>query len=309
MIAGLSEAEKAIFENKEFLVYKQADLAGKAHVDKVFEYEGGNWQYVINCAAVTKYSQGKEVYAANIVQVATLTAEAAAKHKVKRYIHVSTAQVYNPPSKAAAKETNELKPWTDIARAHAEAEAAIKNVAGLNYVFVRPAVAYGPGDIVGLTPRLMTGSVYKETGKSMDTLYGKHLQLNTVHVRDVVKAIWFLTSKGDSGSVWNLADSNETDQGKINAILEEIYGIKTGFLNSMLMMAAKAMGTKHLVEYVNDMHLKPFSDAMKKYGISDTPLTPYLDEELIKDNDLWVDGNAIATLGLLTTNLHPTQLC
>jgi nucleoside-diphosphate-sugar epimerase len=299
MIAGLSEAEKAIFDNKDFVTFKQADLAGQAHVDKVFDHDGGNWQYVINCAAVTKYSQGKEVYDANIVQVAKLTAAAAAKHKAKRYIHVSTAQVYSPPSKAPAKENSDLKPWTDIARAHLEAENALKAVIGLNYVIVRPATIYGPGDIYGLTPRLMTGSVYKETGKTMETLYTKHLRLNTVHVKDVVKAIWFLTSKGESGSVWNLADKNDTDQAKINHLLEAIYGIKTGFLNSAAMLMAKALKTKHLVEYVNDMHLKPFSDAMKKYGITDTPLTPYLDEELIKDNDLWVDGNAITSLGFV----------
>jgi len=296
-IAGLSEAEKAIFDNKDFMAFKQADLAGAGHVDKVFEFDGGNWQYVINCAAVTKYSQGKEVYDANIVQVAKLTSAAASKHKAKRYIHVSTAQVYKPSSKNPCDESRELAPWTDIARAHVEAETAIKGVAGLNYVIVRPAVVYGPGDIYGITPRLMTGCVYKEIKKTMECLYAKDLKLNTVHVRDVAKALWLLTSKGDSGSVWNLADEGNTDQGKINAALEEVYGIKTGFLNTMLMVGAKALGTKYLVEHVNDMHLKPFSDAMKGYGIHDTPLTPYLDEELIKDTETYIDGSAIKKLG------------
>jgi len=131
----------------------------------------------------------------------------------------------------------------------------------------------------------------------METLYAKDLRINTVHVRDVVKALWFLTAKGESGSIWNLVDGGDTDQGKVNGILEQIFGIKTGFVNQIAMLAAKALKTKHLVEYVNDMHLKPFSDAMKKYGINDTPLTPYLDEELIKDTETWVDGNAIKKLG------------
>jgi len=303
-IAGLSAAEKDIFENKDFLTFKQADLANETHIGKVFEHEGGNWQIVINCAAVTKYSQGKEVYDTNIVQVAKLTAGASAKHKAKRYVHVSTAQVYAPPKKEAAKEDGQLKPWTDIAKAHAEAEEAVKSVGDLNYVIVRPAVTYGPGDVNGLTPRLMTGSIYKETGKKMETLYTKDLQLNTVHVKDVAKALWFLTSKGDRGTIWNLADKGATDQGKINILLEELYGIKTQFLNAVKMAGASAMGTKFLVGFVNDLHLKPFSDAMKKYGIADTPLTPYLDEELIKDHDTWVDGSAIEKLGFKYD--HPT---
>jgi len=305
MIAGLSESEKAIFENKEFLTFKQADLASTTHVEKVFDHDGGNWQYVFNCAAVTKYSQGKEVYDTNIVQVAKLTSAAAAKNKAKRFIHVSTAQVYAPPSKAGAKETNDLKPWTDIARAHVEAESAVK-ASGVPYVIVRPAIVYGTGDIFGLTPRLMTGAVYKETGKTMEMLYTKHLCTSTVHARDVAKALWFLTTKGDNGSIWNLADGAETDQGKVNGLLEEVYGIKTGFINTVKMTAAKALKTKMLVEYVNDMHLKPFSEAMKKYGINDTPLTPYLDEELIKEHDLWVDGHAIEGLGFKYDHPAPT---
>lgn len=31
------------------------------HVSKVFAHDGGEWKYVINLAASTKYSQGKEV--------------------------------------------------------------------------------------------------------------------------------------------------------------------------------------------------------------------------------------------------------
>jgi len=182
---------------------------------------------VFNLAAVTKYSQGKEVYDTNIVSLSKLCSAAAAKYKASRYIEVSTAQVYS--SKDPAKEDAKLKPWTDIARASLEAEEIVKHTAGLNIVIVRPAIIYGTGDVLGLTPRLVIGSIYKAIGKKMETLYDKSLRTNTVHVRDVAKALWFLTNHGDSGSVWNLADTNDTDQGKIHELLENIYGIKTGF--------------------------------------------------------------------------------
>jgi len=294
-IAGLSAKEKKIFEEKDFLTYKQADLANEQHVQKLFEHDGGNYKYVINLAAVTKYSQGKEVYDVNIVTLSKLCAAAAAKNKVSRYIEVSTAQVYG--TKEPAKEDSKLKPWTDIARAKLEAEEHVSKTEGLNYVIVRPAIVYGPGDVLGLTPRLVIGSIYKATGKKMETLYDKSLRNNTVHVKDVVKALWFLTSHGDSGSIWNLCDSNDTDQGKVHELLEEIYGIKTGFLNTIKMKAASSMGTKFLVGIANDEHLKPFSDACKSHGVVDTPLTPYLDEELIKPNYTAVDGTAITKLG------------
>jgi len=43
--------------------------------------------------------------------------------------------------------------------------------------------------------------------------------------------------------------------------------------------------------------LKPWSDLCKEHQISTTPLTPYLDEELLYDNPLSVDGNAITETG------------
>jgi len=294
-IAGLSTKEKKIYEDKEFLTYKQVDLANEQHVTKAFETEGGNYKYVINLAAVTKYSQGKEVYDTNIVKLSKLCSAASVKYKASRYIEVSTAQVYG--SKDPAKEDAKLKPWTDLARASLEAEEIVKKTDGLNYVIVRPAIIYGTGDVLGLTPRLVIGSIYKATGKKMETLYDKSLRTNTVHVKDVAKALWFLTNHGDSGSIWNLSDHNDTDQGKIHDLLESIYGIKTGFFNTMKMKAASTMGTKFLVGIANDEHLKPFSDACKSHGVIDTPLTPYLDEELIKPNYTAVDGTAITKLG------------
>jgi len=295
-IAGLSKDEVAVYENKDFLHFKQADIANPDHVTKVFAHEGGQWKYVINLAASTKYSQGKEVYDANIVTVAKNAAAEAAKNKVARFIHVSTGQVYDADKKAS-KEDAKIKPWTGIAKAHEEAEDYVRKTAGLNWVIVRPAVVYGTGDVYGLTPRLIVGSIYKETGEKMESLYSSGLRVNTVHADDVAKALHFLLTKGPNSAVYNLADPNETDQGKIHKLLEGIYGIKTDFVNALKMVGASAFGTKFLVSFANDQHLKPFSDACKKYGIQDTPLTPYLDEELIFPNPFSIDGTAITALG------------
>jgi len=301
-IAALSPAELAVFKDESFCVYQQADLRQPGHVEKVFAKGGGKYDYVINLAAVTKYSQAKEVYAANIVDVAKVTAAESAKNGVKRFIHVSTGQVYK--SKKPATEDTKVDPWTAIAQAHVEAEALVKATPDLNYIIVRPATVYGTSDQLGLTPRLIIGSIKKELGVKMECLYSKDLRVNTVHADDVAKALVFLCTKGEKGQIYNLADKNDTDCGKINELLEEIFGIKTTFLNAIKMSAASAMGTKFLVSFANDEHLKPFSDACKKYGIADTPLTPYLDEELIKEVNIAIDGSKIEKLGF--TYDHPT---
>jgi len=308
-IASLSENQLAIFSNEDFLSFKQADLKNPASVDALFEIAGGAWDFVVNLAAVTKYSQAKEVYDANIVAVSAICAAAAAKFGVKRYIEVSTSQVYESKTRQT-NEDGKLRPWTAIGVASLEAENAVRAVAGLNYVIVRPAIVYGTSDISGVTPRLIVGSIYKVTGDKMTSLYTKDMRVNTVHVKDVAKALWFLCENGASGEVFNLADGGDTDQGTINKILENLYGIRTTFLNSLKMSAASTMGTKFLVGLANDQHLKPFSDACKKYQIQDTPLTPYLDEELIKETPTAVDGTKITGIGFVYDHPQITpELC
>jgi len=56
-------------------------------------------------------------------------------------------------------------------------------------------------------------------------------------------------------------------------------------------------------------HLKPWSDLCKSKGILDTPLTPYLDEELLYKCETFITGSFIETTGFsynfpnLTSNL------
>lgn len=294
-VAGLNEAELALFKGEK-VTFKQCNLARDAMVEKVFAHDGGNWEFVFNLAAATKYSQAVEVYKENIVDVASVTAAHAVKNKVKRYVHVSTAQVYEPGSKPRGEDAK-LKPWTQLAKASLEAEEAVKGTAGLNFVIVRPAIVYGPGDSNGITPRIIVGAVYKKRAEKMELLWTKDLNLNTVHVRDVVRALWFLTDKGNSGDVFNLADESNNDQGSISDMVSKMFGIKFDFMGAMMSKIATSVAMKTVADEANDKHLKPWSDLCKEHKIVDTPLTPYLDEELLYNNSTSVDGKKITGLG------------
>mmetsp|Transcript_9453 Transcript_9453/g.10437 ORF Transcript_9453/g.10437 Transcript_9453/m.10437 type:complete len:369 (-) Transcript_9453:79-1185(-) len=293
--AGLSAEELKTYES-EMVTFKQASLAKDAHIEKVFAHDGGNWKYVINLAAVTKYSQPFEVYKENIIELSQKCAAAAKANGAARYVEVSTAQVYDAGKKPSV-ETSSLKPWTQQAKASLEAENSVKACSGLNYVIVRPAIIYGPGDTSGITPRIIAAATYKKRNKPMEFLWTKTLKINTVHVRDVATAVFFLCEKGESGAVYNLADKSETDQGSINKVLEEIFGIKTGFKGTLMSKTATTVSMKTVAEVANDKHLKPWSELCKDKGVLDTPLTPYLDEELLYNNGLSVDGSAIEKLG------------
>jgi len=221
------------------------------------------------------------------------------KNGCTRFIEVSTAQVYSHKGVPDGGWTEEgtIAPWTGIGRARLEAEAKVGQTAGLDYVVLRPAVVYGPGDVVGLTPRIVIGAIYKESGETMELLWSRSLKINTVHVNDVVRAIWHMHDHGESGQIFNLVDKHDTDQGKINEVFEQLYGIATSFLGKTKSSIAKALGMKQLTDMVNDKHLKPWSDLCKSKGILDTPLTPYLDEELLYKCETYINGNLIESTG------------
>jgi nucleoside-diphosphate-sugar epimerase len=67
----------------------------------------------------------------------------------------------------------------------------------------------------------------------MELLWDRDLRMNTVHVFDVARAIFWAAKKASNGAIFNLADKGETDQGKITSILGAIFGIETGFYGSM----------------------------------------------------------------------------
>jgi len=73
---------------------KQADIARKAGVEKAFE--GGGFHYVFNLTfdAIT-YGQSDEVYQQRIVDVSTMAGMAAKQQGVRRFVELSTAQVYD----------------------------------------------------------------------------------------------------------------------------------------------------------------------------------------------------------------------
>ncbi|KAJ3038679.1 hypothetical protein HDV00_000428 [Rhizophlyctis rosea] len=299
--AYLSDAHKKIFEDKR-VDFRQANLVNPAAAEKAYARDDGKeFDYVFNLAAETKYGQTEEVYDEKVYQLSLTVAKEAAKRKVKAFVEVSTAQVYEADKKPSTEDAK-LKPWTLIAKYKLKAEEELKKIAGLNLIIVRPAIVYGPSDIFGITPRLIVGAVYRQLKEKMELLWTKELKLNTVHVADVARALWHVAATkaekgGRSGPVnppeiYNLADKGATDQGIINGFIGSIFGIETGFQGTMISQFAK-LNLESVTEDVNDKHLQPWSELCKAAGVVNTPLTPYLDKELLKDNSLSVDGSKI----------------
>ncbi|GFR89758.1 NAD-dependent epimerase/dehydratase, partial [Elysia marginata] len=110
------------------------------------------------------------VYREGIERLSSNCAQAASRCGVKKFVEVSTAQVYCGDKKPMTEDSH-LEPWTNLAKHKLEVE---KNLASfgsdLNYAIVRPAIVYGLGDRNGLTPRIIIGAIYRYTRQKMQVV-------------------------------------------------------------------------------------------------------------------------------------------
>ncbi|KAI8614042.1 hypothetical protein BC830DRAFT_1082246 [Chytriomyces sp. MP71] len=282
----LNAKQKSQFEDTR-VEFVQANLNNPATLTRVFTRGDGSseFDYVFNLASESKYSLADEVYEERITSLSIGIAKESAKRKVKGFMQLSTGQVY-AYDKKPADESAKVKPWTKLATYKLKAEEALRAIPDLRLVILRTAALYGPGDL-------------KE---EMKLLWTKDLKINTVHVSDVVRAMWDATVLDKDGGlrkefiekpeVYNLCDKSESDQGSINEVIQSIFGIETGFQGTIISQFAK-LNLESITEDVNEKHLEPWAQLCKEGGILSTPLTPYLDKELLRDNAINMDGSLI----------------
>jgi len=247
------------------------------------------FDYVINLCGETRFGLAEEEYKKKCLEPAVLCGKAALEQKVKKFVEVSTAQVYSSDKKASS-EDGKLAPWTVLAKYRLEAETELKKIKGLSLVILRPAIVYGPGDMTGITPRIVCAAVYQERKEKMKFLWDKSLKLNTIHIEDCCAAIWEAATNAKVGTTYNLTDETDLDQGTLNGLLGVVFGIKVDFLGSILSNLAKVQ-LSAVAEEANDKHVPGWTKLCQKHKILNTPLSPYIDKELLYDNHLSVDGS------------------
>jgi len=272
-MARLGKEFTGVFDKVETI---QANLISAEGSAKAFHDTEGDYAIVFNLAAETKLAQEDKVYEAGIVQLSTAVAQQALKHKTEKFIEVSTAEVYEASNKPS-NETSPLKPWTGIGKASLKAEEALKAMPSLPLIIARPAIVYGPGDIKGLAPRLCIAAVYKKKGEKLEyPQWFEENKINTFHVNDVARALWHLSANGKVGDVYNLVDKHDTDQKKLNIVIEKLFGIQTGHLGLLKSEAAKLLTTETLLDEINGEIIPTWVKMTGEAKLSYTPLSPYL---------------------------------
>lgn len=221
--AGLSSnaAELDQFARHEFV---HGDIGDNALVDALMD----GIDVVVNFAAeshVDRSIAGPEVFLRSNVVGAGVLLDAARRHAVPTFIHVSTDEVYGPVPSGSVDETAALSPSSPYAASKAAADliaASYRHTYGYEAIITRCANNYGPYQH---PEKLIPLAITRLLGGDPIPIYGSGDQeRDWLWVEDHVSAIKLLTEEGEPGEVYNISSGTTVPNVEIAQRLIGIIG-------------------------------------------------------------------------------------
>ncbi len=182
---------------------------------------------IVNFAAETHVDRSimdpGEFIQTDVYGVFTLL-EAARRHDTRRFVHVSTDEVYGEISSGSSIETDALAPRNPYSASKAGGEmmvGAYVSTYGLPALITRGSNTYGPYQY---PEKLIPLAVTNVLDGVPIPIYGDGLQVRDwIHARDHAAGIEFLLNRGECGQAYNVGGGNERENLAIaKIILDEL---------------------------------------------------------------------------------------
>ncbi len=167
-------------------------------------------EYVINFAAQGMVAESwlnpTHWYKTNVVSQVSLHDELRKRSFLKKYLHVTTPEVYGSTDLGWINEKKQFSPSTPYAVSRASCDMHLKSFyEAYNFpvIFTRAANVFGPGQqLYRIIPRTILSAL---SGKEM-LLHGGGKSIRSfIHISDVVDATLKLLVEAESGSTWHLS--------------------------------------------------------------------------------------------------------
>ena len=205
----------------ENLTFIKGDIRDKSLVDGVMSQIDS----VINFAAeshVDRSISSSEIFISTNVLGTQVLLESALKFGVKKFVQISTDEVYGSIPDGAAKEDFLLSPNSPYAASKAASELisyAYYKTYGLNLMVTRSSNNYGPNQHAEKLLPLVINAIRR---KENIPVYGNGLnRRDWLHVKDNCTAIELVLEQGTAGEVYNIGGNNELSNLElINKVLD-----------------------------------------------------------------------------------------
>lgn len=221
--AGNLENLKDI-ENESNYKFIKGDICDEKAVDKIVSQ---GIDVIVNFAAETHVDRsilGAESFIKTDIFGTYVLLEAAKKHKVSKYIQISTDEVYGSIEKGSFTEDSPLNPNSPYAASKAGGDLLVQayiKTYNLPAVITRSSNNYGPYQYPEKFLPLFITNALEE--KKLP-LYGDGKNVRDwLHVLDNCEAIDLIIHRGEVGEIYNVAGRNEMQNIDIaKALLKEL---------------------------------------------------------------------------------------
>ena len=167
-------------------------------------------EYVVNFASQGMVAQSwlnpTHWYQTNVVSQVALHDVLRKKNFLKKYVHVTTPEVYGSTDEGWIKESFNFNPTTPYAVSRAACDMHLMSffkAYDFPVVFTRAANVYGPGQqLYRVIPRALLSAL---TGKTFNLNGGGLSKRSFIYIEDVVNATIDITLKAEPGSSWHIS--------------------------------------------------------------------------------------------------------
>ncbi|MDA8085276.1 MAG: GDP-mannose 4,6-dehydratase [Nitrospiraceae bacterium] len=222
--AGDMERLKSAAEKMHF---HRADVADKEAMEHIIKSEGP--QAIVHFAAETHVDRSilepASFITANVFGTENLL-ELALKHGIRKFIHISTDEVYGDlrAGESKFKETDCLLPNSPYSASKASADMfvrAFRKTFGFPVITIRPSNNYGPWQY---PEKLIPLTIAKAMRDESIPLYGKGENIRTwLYVEDCAEAVMRVLDAGRDGETYNIGSAEEKmNRDVIGAILRHL---------------------------------------------------------------------------------------
>ncbi|PWB56957.1 MAG: dTDP-glucose 4,6-dehydratase [Candidatus Methanoperedenaceae archaeon] len=216
---NLKDIEKS--SNYKFV---RGDICNKAVVDKLIQ----NIDMVVHFAAESHVDRSIDDASAfvrtNVLGTFVLL-DCALKHNIKRFIHISTDEVYGSIIKGSFKETDILTPSSPYSSSKAGSDLLAQSyfiTHGLPVIITRCTNNFGPYQYPEkLIPLFITNLIENKRVPVYGT--GKNVR-DWIYVEDHCKAVDFVLHKGNVGEIYNIGGGAEKTNLEITKSILETLG-------------------------------------------------------------------------------------
>ncbi|MDP2831157.1 MAG: dTDP-glucose 4,6-dehydratase, partial [Candidatus Omnitrophota bacterium] len=210
----------------KFKFYK-TDICNKKQIDLIFAKEKP--EIVVHFAAeshVDRSIRDATVFIETNIKGTQILMDASRKHKVQKFIFISTDEVYGEIANGKFNENSPIKPNSPYAASKAAADLLVQSYIRtykFPAIIIRPSNNYGPWQY---PEKLIPLAILRILGAGKVPVYGKGQNVREwLYVDDCARGIMAIMRQGKIGQIYNLGSTCESKNMDTIKLLLKTLGV------------------------------------------------------------------------------------